>query len=42
MFPELCDTFRADTVKAYSEWLRQEGQLDDIGNIISSPSCKSI
>jgi hypothetical protein len=31
MFPELQDTFRIDTIKAYSEWLRHEGQLDDIG-----------
>ncbi|XP_021318525.1 uncharacterized protein LOC110436271 isoform X2 [Sorghum bicolor] len=27
---ELQDTFRIDTIKAYSEWLRHEGQLDDI------------
>jgi hypothetical protein len=31
MFPELQDTFRIDTVKAYTEWLRHVGQLDDIG-----------
>jgi len=35
MFPELCDMFREDTVKAYNQRLRLEGQLDDIGNIIS-------
>jgi len=35
MFPELCDMFREDTVKAYNEWLRLEGQMEDIDNIIS-------
>jgi hypothetical protein len=33
MVPELKDTFKEDTVKAYSEWLRLEGQMEDIRNI---------
>jgi len=31
------DIYREDTVKTYKEWLRVQGQLDDISNITTFP-----
>lgn len=37
LFADFEDIFRDDTVKTYKEWLRVQGQLDDICNITSFP-----
>jgi hypothetical protein len=33
VFAEFKDIYRDDTVETYKEWLRVQGQLDDICNI---------
>jgi len=35
VFTEFKDIYRDDTIKTYKEWLRVQGQLDDICNITS-------
>jgi hypothetical protein len=37
VFEEFKDIYREDTVKTYREWLRVQGQLDDISNITTFP-----
>jgi hypothetical protein len=37
---DLKDIDRDDTTKTYKEWLRVQGQLDDISNITSFPKCQ--
>ena len=37
--PDLKDIDRDDTTKTYKEWLRVQGQLNDISNITSVPTC---
>lgn len=37
VFAEFKDIYREDTVKTYKEWLRVQGQLDDISNITTFP-----
>jgi hypothetical protein len=37
VFEEFKDIYREDAVKTYREWLRVQGQLDDISNITTFP-----
>jgi hypothetical protein len=34
LFPEFGDSSREETVQTYKEWLRVEGKLDQISNIL--------